>query len=98
MNVVIENIAVAGFTALTTWWFSRKKQNADVKITELDNVEKAIAIWRTMAEGLVAKFDDLSQKYDELSKEVEALRRENKSLKASLNKAIANYKPENETR
>ncbi len=91
LNDLIGNTIVAACTAWITWWFSRKKQQSEIKASELDNVEKAIAIWRELAQDLGKKVEDLSVRYEALSDEINLLRRENKTLKADLKKAIADY-------
>lgn len=90
---LIENTVIAGSSAVITWWFSRKKQDAELKASELDNVEKAISIWRELAQDLGKKVEDLSNRCELLSSEINELRGENKTLKTELKKAIANYQP-----
>lgn len=90
---VVANIIVAFSTAAITWFFARKKQAAEVKTNELDNVEKAIVIWRGIAEDLGKKVDMLTAKCEVLSQEIDALRKENQSLKANLRQINNNYTP-----
>lgn len=91
LPAILENVIIVVVTAGTTWFFSRKKQNAEVQTNELDNVEKAITIWRELATDLGAKVDELSKRCENLSDEIDLLRKENKSLKAELKKAIDTY-------
>lgn len=72
----------------------RKKTTAEVKSNELDNTEKAIAIWRTLAEDVTAqlqareqkdiemkfKMDSIHEQNAELMKQNAALIRQNKQL------------------
>lgn len=95
LNAIIENAIIALSSAGITWVFSRKKQNAEIKASELDNVEQAISIWRELALDLGKKVEDLSTRYDTMSMEINSLRRENKYLKAELKKVTANYQPHN---
>lgn len=95
MNTIIENAAVALVTAFVTWFFSRQKQRAETRASELENVEKAVSIWRSIAQDLEKKLDDVSSRCDALSKEIETLKIENKNLKNQLMKAIKNYNHEN---
>lgn len=88
---IFQDFIIATATAGVTWFFSRQKQKADIKTAELDNVEKAIQIWRALAQDLGKKVDDLTSKCDGLSMEIDALRTENRSLKSSLAKAIRTY-------
>lgn len=95
LSSIIENTVVAVTTAGITWFFSRHKQLAEIKSSELDNVEKVISIWRALAQDLAAKVEALSTRCESLSDEIEQLRYENESLKAALKKAIETYQPGN---
>lgn len=53
-------------TAGITWIFARKKNAADVESVELDNVEKAVAIWRSLATDLRAEISSLKAEVEEL--------------------------------
>ena len=93
LSSAVENIIIAVSTAGITWFASRKKQQADIQASELDNVEKAISIWRELAQDLGKKVEDLSLRCEALSNEINELRRENKTLKSELKKLNANYQP-----
>lgn len=58
------------------WFFSRKKTNADARGSEIDNVEKVIAIWRETAEKLKASNDELVKEVHSLRQDVDYLREE----------------------
>jgi len=73
----------------------RKKAGAEAKgaeataeSTELDNVEKAIRIWREMAENLKTQRDEAITSFGEVSKQVEALRRDVKKLNSTNQKIL----------
>jgi peptidoglycan hydrolase CwlO-like protein len=70
-------------SGLAGWLFGRKKQNVEVKSTELDNVEKAVAIWREMASDLRGQFQALQAEVLTLQKQVTKLEIENERLKAN---------------
>jgi len=95
LNSIIENALIAASTGGITWFFTRKKQHAEIKASELDNVEKAISIWRELALDLGKKVEELSARYDTISQEIVDLRRENRTLKADLKKAITTYNSNN---
>jgi hypothetical protein len=61
---------------------------ATAESTELDNVEKAIAIWREMAQQLKAELAESGSKYTEVAKQVEELRKEVCKLTATSNKIL----------
>jgi predicted RNase H-like nuclease (RuvC/YqgF family) len=81
-------------------WFitirsQRKKAGAEAKgaeataeSTELDNVEKAIKIWREMAENLKIQRDEALNGFSDMSKQVEALRRDVKKLNCTNQKIL----------
>lgn len=78
-------------TGLAGWLFGRKKQNVEVKASELDNVEKAVAIWRGIASDLEGKFSAMQHQFTELQKanlelqfEVKRLKEANKELQIEI--------------
>lgn len=73
-------LAAAGSSAVT-WLFTRKKQEAEVKTNELDNVEKAVEIWREMASDLRGQFSAVQTELLALQKEVIEVRYDNARLK-----------------
>lgn len=80
-------LAIIGSNALAsgmTYLFTKKKYLSEVSSSELDNVEKAIAIYKGMVEDLGMRVDRLSNTIEELRKENDALVVENKSLKRRI--------------
>ena len=99
-------------TAFTSWFFARRKNNAEAKkteaeadISELDKVEKAIKIWREMAENLLSEVNKLLEEKGNLSDEISKLNETITTLYAEVNKlksinnrilcALRNITPEN---
>lgn len=81
----------AAGSSLVTWIFTRKKQNVEVKTSELDNVEKAVAIWRGIASDLEGKFTAMQHQFTELQKanlelqfEVKRLKEANQELQSEI--------------
>ncbi len=72
MNELLLVAVGSVFSSLITWFFTRRKQKAEVSATEVDNVEKAAAIWRESAEYL--------------KKELEQIRTENSLLREEMKK------------
>ena len=68
---------LAVVTAFVGWISGRNKAKAETSKTEIEVVEKAIVIWRTLA-------TDLKKEVDELRNIVEDLRRENEKLKQEV--------------
>lgn len=76
------------FTALVTWLFARRKNEADVRKIraetsgqEIKNVESIVQFWQKMA-------DDLTVEMVELKKEIISFATENKSLRKQLNDCV----------
>ena len=55
---------------------------------ELDNVEKAIKIWREMAESLKLQLSDSQAKYDQVATQVEELRKDVQKLNTISNRIL----------
>ena len=64
-------------TAFVGWVSGRRKATAETSKTEIEVVEKAIIIWRTLA-------TDLKKEVDELRSIVNDLRNENEKLKQEV--------------
>lgn len=78
-------------SAWAGWFFGRKKQNVEIKTSELDNVEKAVAIWRGIASDLEGKFTAMQTQFQDLQKanlelqfEVKRLKEANKELQEEI--------------
>lgn len=88
----LENILSAVGASGATYFFTRRKQTAEAQSNELENVQKAITIWRQSAQELKAEFDSLQKEYDQLQDIVRKLHEERDELK----KQIGALKVENE--
>lgn len=71
------------FTGLGGFLAGRGKTKAQTDLIELQATEKAITIWRQLAQ-------DLNAKVNELSKQVEQLHKENRELRRELNELRRN--------
>lgn len=65
MNIAPE-ILTGGAAAGFAWFFARKRNKAEAEAVELDNVEKAVAIWRTLATDLKAEIATLKAEVEQL--------------------------------
>jgi predicted nucleic acid-binding Zn-ribbon protein len=86
-------LSAAG-SSLVTWLFSRKKQEAETKASELDNVEKAVEIWRKMAEDLKAEIRENREENTKLRQQMEQQEVEIKSLRRTLDTMKAQFEAE----
>jgi len=62
--------------------------NANTDSVELENVNRAITIWREMAESLKAELKESRDKYSEVVEQVEALRKEVAKVNNKSNKIL----------
>jgi len=96
VSTIVASIFGGGFVgSFLTVRAQRKKATAEAKgaeataeSTELDNVEKAIKIWREMAESLKTELTASNAKYDAVAKQVEALRKDVKQLNCTNQKIL----------
>jgi predicted RNase H-like nuclease (RuvC/YqgF family) len=66
----------SAITSIVAWFLARGKYQTEVQGSELDNVEKAIEIWRRMAEELKNEVVMLRREASELRQKVESLETE----------------------
>ena len=92
---LVFNVVLGGGLLVTvvTLKAQRKKANADAKgaeataeSTELDNVDKAVKIWRDLAETMEQRNNQMQKNYDNLLSEVQSLRNEVKRQNGTINK------------
>lgn len=81
---IVEGLIGAGGGSIIGFILGRKKENVEIKGSELDNTEKAVKLWREMAEELKKQVDELSGKVDNLMTEVHSLRLENAELRTKI--------------
>lgn len=86
-------LSAAG-SSLVTWLFSRKKQQAETKASELDNVEKAVEIWRKMAEDLKAEIRENREENNKLRQQLETQDEQIKSLRKTMDTMKAQFEAE----
>jgi hypothetical protein len=106
---VVSSLISAVLGGGMVWIFAMKAQkkrlNAEAKgaeanaeSTELNNVEKAITIWREMAESLKKELEASRTKYDEVTKQVVELKKSVDKLNTSnqrILKLLDRISPEN---
>lgn len=84
LNDILGQSLTGGVAALIGWLVGRRKEQAEINTTELDQTTKAIEIWRLMAQEMSDKVKDLSDKIDILTAEVHSLKSENSNLRIKL--------------
>jgi len=65
-----------------------KGAEANAESTELDNVDKAVKIWRDLAENMELRNKELQKNYEELLTEVRSLRQEVRKQNSTINKIL----------
>ena len=97
MEQLLDNLIIPILTAFagafSGWLFGRRKQAAEAVASELETVEKAVAIWREIAQDLKKELEVQSAKIVKLSAEVSTLRRDNSRLLKEL-KSINKHQEE----
>ena len=77
ISLLLNLVFGGGFiTTLVTLKSSAKKADADVKTTELDNVQEAVKIWRETAETFKSELDSYRANQKEMTLQMECLRKE----------------------
>lgn len=91
MEQLIEMLLVPFLTsvagAFSGWFFGRRKQTAEAVQSELESVEKAVTIWREVAQDLKKELTEQGLQLQMLQDEVRTLRQDNARLLTEL-KAI----------
>ena len=95
ISFVMNFILGGGIVTLFTLNSKKKQATASAQVTEaqadsteLDNVEKAITIWRDMAENLKKEMTEYRDKYEKVYVQVLALKRSIDKLNATNNKIL----------
>jgi peptidoglycan hydrolase CwlO-like protein len=68
-------------TLIGGWFLGKRKNSAEATLTEVEAVERATTIWRTLAEDMTKKVDELRKLVDELKVENYKLQQEINELK-----------------
>ena len=94
MELIVSG-AIGIATAIVGYLLGKKKQDAETRVTEaqaqhseLDATEKAVAIWRGLAEDLKREVDELRILVNELRSENDRLRQEIEHLQEKLARLI----------
>jgi len=93
-NLPAEFIAViaGALSSFVTYIIARRKTVAEAQGSEIDNVQKAIAVWRELAENLEAKVDKLINENALLKAEVMSQKNEMARLESLVRDLTKNVK------
>lgn len=70
LHFFLTNVLPSIITGVATWLVTRKKNMAEVSASELDNVEKALVIYRSIINDLNGKIKQLEQELEEMERVV----------------------------
>jgi hypothetical protein len=69
----LDNTLTAFFGGLIGWFFTRKKQNAEVSTTEIDNGGKVVELYKSALDDLPARYEEKYKHIEEMAQNVEKL-------------------------
>ena len=86
--ITILSSAITAFaTAFTTWFFTKRKYNAEVDNNVITNMQESLEFYKTLADDNKARLEDVLKENAELRKEIDELRKQVGDLTSTL----ANY-------
>lgn len=74
LSSILSTVVPAVVTAAVGYLVGKRKNNADASRSELDNVEKALIIYRGMIQDLTSKIKELELHVERLEKLVDELK------------------------
>jgi len=75
MNEIFYTTIPAVVTGVVTYIFTRKKQHQETKANELDNVQKALEVYRSIIEDLKTDLEETSKKVESLNTYIDEIRK-----------------------
>jgi DNA anti-recombination protein RmuC len=88
MNEILSYLIPTLGGAFLSFLFTKKKYKTEVKSNEIDNVDKAVKIWRELTEGLKKSLEADIQKLNEKNHDMELqltnVLKENNNLKEQM--------------
>ena len=86
--ITILSSAITAFaTAFTTWFFTKRKYNAEVDNNVITNMQESLEFYKTLADDNKARLEEVLKENTELRKEITDLRTQVDKLTSTL----ANY-------
>lgn len=84
MNDTLLLIISNTLTAVTSWFVTKKKSQAETDNIVLKNLELSINVYKTIIDDLKKEIHELNIKIEKLEQKVEELMDENKKLKTNI--------------
>ena len=86
--ITILSSAITAFaTAFTTWFFTKRKYNAEVDNNVITNMQESLEFYKTLVDDNKARLEEALKENAELRKEIDELRKQVGDLTSTL----ANY-------
>lgn len=83
--ITILSSAITAFaTAFTTWFFTKRKYNAEVDNNVITNMQESLEFYKTLADDNKARLEDVLKENAELRKEIDELRKQVGDLTSTL--------------
>ena len=82
----LDALITAAIGGVSGWFFTRKQQAAEVKVTEGSALEGMQRAYDRLVEDMNNKFEELKAENAELKSEIQKLHKENRELKRMLSK------------
>lgn len=83
--ITILSSAITAFaTAFTTWFFTKRKYNAEVDNNVITNMQESLEFYKTLADDNKARLDEVLKENTELRKEIADLRNQVDKLTSTL--------------
>lgn len=74
-------LVVLGATNAITFFFTRRRYNAEVESTDLDNVRKSLDLYKSIIDDLEVRLSKMQERINDLEKDLDELKEENNKLK-----------------
>ena len=75
MNEILYTTLPAVVTGVVTYIFTRKKQQQETKANELDNVQKALEVYRSIIDDLKKDLEETGKKVESLNNYIDEIRK-----------------------
>ena len=83
--ITILSSAITAFaTAFTTWFFTKRKYNAEVDNNVITNMQESLEFYKTLADDNKARLEEVLKENTELRKEIADLRNQVDKLTSTL--------------
>lgn len=86
LNTILAALSSSSVATVVTFLWARRKQTADTKAVELENIDMSVKIWREAALELRQRLEKIQATCEQLQEEIHRLRAENRELRRHMEK------------